>query len=393
MNILFILFFVFSLISNTANAIVYDGYEALELYAEVIEAGESREENDEYMSYIVQDIKVKILDERFENEEYNIVYALQDGMNTRLPLYSKLKVGDRVYVYGIYENNKLQIDAVSYYDITPWVILLFAIFALLIIIIGRKNGIKALISLLLTIILVFAFLIPAILDSKDPIIYTVMLCAVVIVVTFIIISGFKKKTLVAIIGTTAGVIASALMGVLFSNLMRLTGINEHARMISTIVSEEKEMINFKGVLLSAIMISAMGACMDIGMSISSALSELKDKKPDLTSKELIKSGMNIGKDVMGTMTNTLILAYVGSAMLCILLYNVNGFDLPNILHQEDISNEVLKSLAGSIGLICTIPFTAIFGGLIIGSNKSEKNVSSPTKKEEDIDIPVKFFQG
>lgn len=171
--------------------------------------------------------------------------------------------------------------------------------------------------------------------------------------------------------------------------MRLTGINEHARMISTLVSEEKEMINFKDIMLSAIMISALGACMDVGMSIASAISEIKTKKPDMTSKELIKSGMNIGKDVMGTMTNTLILAYVGSAMLCILLYNINGFDLPFIINSEDITVEVLKSLSGSIGLVCTIPLTAIFGGLIIGNYKSN------IKKEDikDVEVPVNYFKG
>ena len=371
---------------SSANAIVYDGFEALELYSEVIEAGDAEEEQDEYISYIIQKVKVRILDKRFKDEEYDVIYSLQDATNTRLPLYTKLKVGDKVYVYGIYENNVLDVQAVSYYDITPWVVILFIIFAILIVLIGRKNGLKALASLILTVVLIFAYLIPAILDSRNPILCTVLLCTIVIVLTFIIIGGLKKKTLVAIIGTTAGVVAAAVLGSAFSHAMRLTGVNEHARMISIMVNEEKAMIDFKGVLLSAIMISAMGACMDIGMSISSALTELKEKKPDLTQKELIKSGMNIGKDVMGTMTNTLILAYVGSAMLCILLYNVNGFDLPNILHQEDISNEIIKSLAGSIGLVCTIPFTAVFGGLIIGK---------ADKKKEDIEkpIPVKFFQG
>ena len=172
--------------------------------------------------------------------------------------------------------------------------------------------------------------------------------------------------------------------------MRLTGINEHARMISVSIPEEREMIDFKDIMLAGIMISALGACMDVGMSIASAISELKEKKPELASKELIKSGMNIGKDVMGTMTNTLILAYVGSAMLCILLYNINGFDLPFILNAEDITTEILKSLSGSIGLVCTIPLTAIFGGIIIGNSKIK---TKKENKEEFKEIPVKFFNG
>ena len=194
----------------------------------------------------------------------------------------------------------------------------------------------------------------------------------------------------AIIGTVAGVIMAGLIGGIFGYGMRLTGINEHARMISVAIPEEREMISFKDIMLSAIMISALGACMDVGMSISSSISEIKEKKPELKAKELIKSGMNIGKDVMGTMTNTLILAYVGSAMLCILLYNVNGFDLSFILNSEDITVEVLKSLSGSIGLVCTIPLTALFGGIIIGNSKID---TKKIDEKENEEIPVNYFKG
>ena len=134
--------------------------------------------------------------------------------------------------------------------------------------------------------------------------------------------------------------------------------------------------------------------MDVGMSIASALNELKSKKKDITKKELIKSGMNIGRDVMGTMTNTLILAYVGSAMLCILLYNINGFDFSFVLNAEDITDEVLKSLSGSIGLVATIPITAVLGGMLLGSGSQNKKEEKKEKEEnETAEIPVKYFKG
>ncbi len=372
---------------------VYDDFEAYNLYAEVIEASDKTTLDDDYSSYLVQNLKVKILDNRFKGQTFDIVYYLEDGINTRLPLYDMFKVGDRLYVYGIYENGKLTVDAASYYDKTPWIALIAIIFASLIVIIGGKNGVKALLSLLITIVMIFAFLVPMILQGKDPVFMTILLSTIVIIVSFLAISGFKRKSLVAIIGTVAGVVAAGIIGAIFSNLMRLTGINEHARMISTAISMEQEMISFKNIMLSAIMISALGACMDVAMSISSALSEIKDKKPDLTVKELIKSGMNIGRDVMGTMTNTLILAYVGSAMLCILLYNVNGFDISFILNSEDITDEVLKSLAGSIGLICTIPFTSILGGIIIGKDGFTGKKPVKPENNRDVEIPVKYFKG
>ena len=376
-------------IENENDYTLLENYETFNLYAKVIEAGEQETINDGYTSYIVQKIKVKILDKRFKDKEFEIINYLEDGINSNLPLYEKLKVGDKVYVYGIYENNKLDVSAVSYYDKTPWILGLLIIFLLSIVIIGGKNGVKAIIGLLLTIALIFGFLIPGILAGKNIILLTIIICTLVIVLTFLIISGFKKKTYVAIIGTVGGIVMAAVIGAIFSNLMRLTGINEHARMISVAIEAGRKMISFKDVMLSAIMVSAMGACMDVGMSISSALQEIKSKRNDISYKELIKSGLNIGKDVMGTMTNTLILAYVGSAMLCILLYNVNGFDLSFVLNAEDITDEILKSMAGSMGLIATIPITAIVGGLLIGNEKPDK----VEKKEENEEIPVNYFKG
>jgi uncharacterized membrane protein len=307
-----------------------------------------------------------------------------------LPLYDKCKKGDIVYVYATYEAGELSVQALAFYDKTPWVIGLFVIFAGLILIIGGSKGVKALVSLAITILLIFIVLIPNVLDGKDPILFTILICVATIAFTFLIVSGITKKTLVAVIGTTAGVVAAGILGAIFSYSMRLTGINEHARMLSTILDQSKEMISFKNIMLSAIMISALGACMDVGMSIASALEEIKSKKPEISRKELIKSGLNIGKDVMGTMTNTLILAYVGSAMLCILLYNANGFDFSLIINAEDITSEILKSLAGSIGLVCTIPFTAIVGGMMIG----QKPIKEKKEKEEvEEEIKVRYFNG
>ena len=153
-------------------------------------------------------MKVKILDKKFENQTFDIVYYLEDGINTRLPLYDKFKVGDRLYVYGIYEDGKLSVAAASYYDKTPWVIGIAVIYALLIVIIGGKNGIKALISLAFTILMIFLVLIPSLLSGKDPVIYTILVCSVIIIISFLIISGLRKKTMVAIIGTVAGVVAA-----------------------------------------------------------------------------------------------------------------------------------------------------------------------------------------
>jgi len=367
-----------------------DEFETMSLEGVIIEASDSFEQNNGYVTTIVQNLKVKITDSRHNGEEYDIIYYLEDDYNTRLPLYQELKVGDKVYVYANFEKGELSGEAfIQYYDKTGWIILLVLIFAGSIVLIGGMKGAKALLGLIITIALVFGILIPGILEGEAPVNLTIWVCCLTILFTFLIVSGFHKKTFAAIIGTIAGVVAAGVIGGIFSHSMQLTGINEHARMLSVSVPENQEMFDFTGIMLAGIMISALGACMDVGMSIASSVSELKKENPEMTATKLIRSGMNIGKDVMGTMTNTLILAYVGSAMCCILLYTINGFDLITVLNQEDIAIEVLQSLAGSIGLVFTIPLTALVSGLIIGNEWNHFN-----KKNSDTEeIKVRYFNG
>ena len=369
-----------------------NNFQTMSLEGKVISASEAFEYNNGYAKSMAQKLKVEITDSSHTGEIYEIIYYLEDDYNTRLPMYDKLKVNDKVYVYANYENGVLVGDAfIQYYDKTNWIILLAIVFAGAILLIGGTKGIKALLGLIITIGLVFCILIPGILEGKNPVLLTILVSCLTIFATFLIVSGFHKKTFAAICGTIAGVVAAGVIGLVFSNLMMLGGINEDARMLSVSVEEGQKMFDFKGIMLAGIMISALGACMDVGMSIASSLSELKTENPDMTTSKLIKSGMNIGKDVMGTMTNTLILAYVGSAMLCILLYTVNNFNLSTVLNQEDLAMEVLKSLAGSIGLVCTIPLTAIISGLIMGAGKNVRNKNNNSSNDDEL--KVKYFRG
>ncbi len=330
--------------------------------------------DDGYTQALAQKVKVEILDKRHKGDVYNITYFLEDDYNTRLPQYEPLKINDKVCVYANFENGVLSGDAyIQYYDKTGWIYLILVIFALAIVLIGGTKGIKALVGLMITVALVFCVLIPGILDGKEPILLTIAVSSIIIFITFLIVSGIHKKTLAAIIGTIAGVVAAGVIGMVFSNLMMLSGINEHARMLSVAVSEEQKMFDFRGIMLAGIMISALGACMDVGMSIASSVSELKKENPDMTPTKLIKSGMNIGRDVMGTMTNTLILAYVGSSLLVILLLKGLEFETYQIINNTElVLEEVLRAMAGSFGLVATIPITTVISAFLMGASRDSE---------------------
>lgn len=149
--------------------------------------------------------------------------------------------------------------------------------------------------------------------------------------------------------------------------MSLSGVTEEARLLTGMI--DTSTLNFRYLLISGIIIGALGACMDVSMSISSALFELKEESPNITVGKMIKAGLNIGKDMMGTMTNTLILAYTGGAMILIMIFMCANLTFYEVMNQEMIIEEVLRAIAGSFGLVITIPITTVIASVLMGNKK------------------------
>lgn len=242
-----------------------------------------------------------------------------------------------------------------------------------IILIGGKQGVKAIIGLLVTILAVYFILIKGIYAGYNAVWMTIFTSAIIIILTFIIIGGFSKKILTAALGTLGGVISSGIMATIFSNMAKLSGACEDAIQLSMNMTTVN--FDFRDLIFAGIVIAALGACMDVGMSIASSLDEIKNKTKDISWQELFKSGMNIGKDVIGTMTNTLILAYVGGALTLILLFMACNIGMGEILNKETIAEEVISALAGSMGVVFTVPITAIVYAILNRKKTTYRTVS------------------
>ncbi|MBQ9266995.1 MAG: YibE/F family protein [Clostridia bacterium] len=348
-------------------------YENALMKGVVVEAGEVYNYKSPFSDLItpVQDVKVKIRDEKMKDKVLDIQYSLavyEDDVIVTKPL----KTGNKVYVYANFENGEMVGEAsIAYVDKQGAIIWLSLIYAALILLIGRMKGLKALVSLIITVVAFFAFTIPQIFAGANALGVTILTAIVVTILTLIIISGFNKKTLAAIIGTTAGIVLAGILAIVFGNTMRLTGVDEDSYMLTT--AEIDTVFNFENIMFAGIIIGALGACMDVGMSLASAMYELKQENPEITKGRLFKAGMNIGKDMMGTMTNTLILAYIGSSTCSILLFMGFKFQLFEILNQERIGEQILRSLAGSIGLVCTIPLTALVCSVLYNGKMKKEN--------------------
>ena len=331
------------------------GENVINTYGKIIESDGVKEVITGSVVDQVQHVVVEITEGDYIGEEFTTDYVLSYDLEGKILAY-ELDVGDKVCVQIIESQDGTVTATVMDVVRANYIIWMFILFLVSIIFIGGKKGVKAIFGLLFTILLIYLILIKKIFAGSDAILTSVLTSALVILGTFIIIGGFSKKILTAAIGTTGGVLSAGLAALIFNYLAKMTGACEDAIQLS--VNMTSMNFNFRDLLFAGIIVSALGACMDVGMSIASSLDEIKMKNPDITWKELFKSGMNIGRDVIGTMTNTLILAYVGGSLTLILLFMACDMNIMEILNKETIAEQLISAIAGSMGVVYTVPITS-----------------------------------
>ncbi len=241
--------------------------------------------------------------------------------------------------------------------------LISALLLLLIASVAGKNGVKAMLALFFTLIMIFGFMARLLLSGWSPIPLTVFSSLIITAVYLLVIAGRTRKGLVAMIGTVSGVVLAGLFGWLSAVLLKLTGYTGDE---STYLQLLSTAINLRGLLVSGIIIGALGAVMDVAISIASSLLEISQANPGYDRRRLFESGMNIGRDIIGSMVNTLILAYTGSSLTLILLFALQKEDFPliKIMNMEFICAEIVRSLAGLFGMVLAIPVTALVAAYI-----------------------------
>lgn len=256
------------------------------------------------------------------------------------------------------------ITSVYSFNRGPLVIGFVVFFFLLITLVGGKNGLKAVLGLVIAFILILFFLFPAIYRGMSPITAAIITVILTTILTIFILAGYSKKTYAAILGTVSGVLISGIAAWGFGKIAHISGYN--VSNIDTLISIAN-LTNIKvgDLLFAGILISSLGAVMDVGLSIASTIVEIHDANPNLNRKELFRRGMNVGKDMMGTMANTLILAFAGGSLSELMLDYT--YDLPylQLINSYTIGIEVMQSVAGSIGIILTVPLVSLFAAVLV----------------------------
>ena len=291
----------------------------------------------------------------------DLVIATQNISTYITGTVKEVEVGDNVLLYNeVSYDGQLKWYFVEYSRTSALLILAIG-FLGLILLFGRSKGVKTLVSLVFTVLAIFIVYIPAILGGQNIYAWTIVTCAFITISTVLLVYGYSRKTLATALGCIAGVLVAGLLTLIMNSVLRLTGfVDENAIYLQQLNSK----IDLKAIIFGGILVGAVGAIMDVAIDISSSLTEVASKmeKPDF--KEIVKSGFNIGKDIMGTMTNTLILAYIGSSLTTVLLLTASSHSIAYLFNLEMITVEILQALAGSIGILTTIPLTSVIAAAL-----------------------------
>ena len=253
---------------------------------------------------------------------------------------------------------------------TDYLSILTVIFVIATLLFGRAKGLASLLALILSGVIVIKILIPAILRGYNPIGASVGAAALITGVSFLLISGFTRKTAAAVLGTIGGAVTAGLLARYFVEIVAITGTA--ADDVGTLITELGATINYQGLFMAGILIGTLGVVMDVAMSISAVVFELKATSPGISLGGLIGSGLTVGRDVMATMVNTLILAYAGTSIPLFLIFHYSDLGYRYALNSETVAGEIIRALCGSVGLILTIPLTAAFAAFLAGSRERRR---------------------
>ena len=283
-----------------------------------------------------------------------------DNVLSGNPYYDiKLKKGTKILLHVESVNDELEfsIEDVQRSNIP---LILSLIFCTLLIYVGKRKGVYSLVSIVITCILILKLLSPMILAGISPIVSTILVCLISTAVTMHLVGGLNRKSTSATLGCTLSLIFAGILSLLTVKFASLSGFtNEHSMFLYSVHPE----LNFVSIVVSTMILATMGAVMDVAMSIASTINEIYTIDNAKSVKELFLSGMNVGKDIIGTMANTLILVYLGASLPLILL--ATNIDLQKFINLNQVVTEISSALIGSSAIVICVPITAfIASGLI-----------------------------
>lgn len=302
-----------------------------------------------------QVVEVKILSGMLKGEMVQV-----DNVLTGNPYYDiKLKKGTKVLLHIEQDEDGIEcsIEDIKRSGTLFWLSL---IFCGLLLYVGKIKGLYSLVSIVLTVLLITHLLSPMIIHGINPVLSTILICILSTTVTMFLVGGFNAKSTSASLGAILSLIFAGVLSCITMFTANLTGFSNEN---STFLYSSHPELNFVGIAISMMVLATLGAVMDVAMSISSTINEIFLTDNTKTVKELFISGMNVGRDIIGTMANTLILVYLGGSLPLVLL--AGNIDLQKFVNLNQVVTEAASALIGSIAIVVCVPFTALVASTLI----------------------------
>jgi uncharacterized membrane protein len=240
----------------------------------------------------------------------------------------------------------------DYVRTTP-LIWLGLLFSALVILFGRKKGFDTVLSFALAILVIFAVLVPAVLSGRNIYLWSLLTCVFIVLTNLMLVQGPSAKSLTAALGCLGGVLTSGVIMLLMNRPMHITGLMDEESIQLKYLN-----IDIKATVFCMIMVGSVGALMDVAMDIAAALHEMREHDPAMPASKLMRSGFHIGQDLIGTMANTLVLAYIGGSMGILLVMINYSANMTQMVNKEMIAVEILQSLAGCLSVLAVVPLTS-----------------------------------
>ena len=351
-------------------AILPTGYqeiyrEAEQCVAKVIQTDESKIIDTGLVRSGEQRCQLEIVSGKFKGRTAEGVNML----NGSLEQDKLFREGDRAQVVVSYNADEILMVTMIDHDRIPMELVMGAIFILFLILFAGRTGVRAVLSFFLTVLAIWKLLVPLYLKGYNPIwtglVFTLLLSVLIIALVY----GFDRRCISAVSGTFLGILVTCLLGSLFTDLFQIHGAVMSSS--ESLLYAGYQDLNLTRIFMASIFIGASGALMDLSVDITSAVHEVGEKRPDLGWKEAVRSGMNVGRSAMGTMTTTLLLAYSGGYIALLMVFMAQGTPLVNILNYKHVAAEMVHTVIGSFGLVTVAPFTALCAGVLLSQKKKD----------------------
>lgn len=308
-----------------------------------------------------QTVKVRILEGKNADTEATIDYS-----GASLNSFQKVKKGQIVVVL---QNETIDGDPlyeiVDKYRINE-LAMIAALFLFLVILLSRWKGVGSILGMLFSLAVILKFIVPQILAGKDPLTISILGSIAILVTSIYLAHGFSKQTSIAVVATSLTLVITGFLSVIFVKMTNLSGIsNEDTQ--SLLFGGPTSTINFRGLLLGGMIIGFLGVLDDITTALAATVFELKKVNPALKFKQLIRSSLNIGVEHISSLVNTLVLAYAGASLpiFLFLVLNPGNYPVWFMVNSEFIAEEIVRTLVGSIGLLCAVPITTVIASWVV----------------------------